>query len=80
MILSAKDSTGLDTWLRPSSYKIPRGAAAALAPYVERRSKFFVAKVDIKKVQSERAGMAQLSPLRFPFDDNEFGCRSGSGC
>ena len=34
VILSATDSTGLETWLRQEKYKIPQGAAAALAPYV----------------------------------------------
>jgi len=71
VILSAKESSGLETWLRLGRYNIPRGAAAALAPYVRDRSKFFVAKVNINKVQRNAAGMVQLSPLRFSFDDNQ---------
>ncbi|HEY8147030.1 MAG TPA: DUF2330 domain-containing protein, partial [Kofleriaceae bacterium] len=39
LILSAKDSTGLDTWLRQEKYKIPEGAAPYLKPYVEGGSK-----------------------------------------
>ena len=35
VILSAKDSTGLDTWLRDEHYKIPAGAEPLLRPYVE---------------------------------------------
>jgi hypothetical protein len=66
LILSAKDSTGLDTWLRENKYKIPDGAADALKPYVEGGSKFFVAKVDAKKVIKD--GHAALSPLRFHYD------------
>ncbi|MCA9579868.1 MAG: DUF2330 domain-containing protein, partial [Myxococcales bacterium] len=46
VILSASDSTGLDSWLRDSGYKIPEGAEPLLKPYVEGGSKFFVAKVD----------------------------------
>jgi hypothetical protein len=71
LILSAKESSGLETWLRESKYNIPAGAAEALAPYVRDRSKFFVAKVDIKKVKRDAAGVVQLSPLRFAFDANE---------
>ena len=71
VILSAKESQGLDTWLRQSGYHIPAGAAAALAPYVRDRSKFFVARVDITKVRRDAAGVVQLSPLRFSFDTNE---------
>jgi hypothetical protein len=71
LILSAKDSLGLDAYLRVSKYKIPDGAAAALAPYVREQMKFFVAKVDIKKVQRDDHGLVVLSPLRFSFDSQE---------
>ncbi len=71
VILSARDSTGLDTWLRENRYKIPAGAAAALAPYVRDQMKFFVAKVDIKKVKRDSHGFVVLSPLRFGFDAQE---------
>ena len=71
VILSAKDATGLDTWLRQEKYKIPEGADAYLRPYVTAGSKFFVAKVDAQKVKFE-GGMAQLSPLRFHYDSESF--------
>ena len=71
VILSAKESTGLDTWLRRERYNIPKGAEPLLRPYVESGMKFFVAKVDPKKVQFT-AGRAELSPLRFHYDHNEF--------
>jgi hypothetical protein len=71
VILSARESNGLDTWLRRERYNIPQGAAAALAPYVRDKSKFFVAKVNIKKVTRDAQGVVQLSPLRFSFDANE---------
>jgi hypothetical protein len=35
VILSAKDSTGLDSWLRQNKYNIPKGAEEVLRPYVE---------------------------------------------
>jgi MYXO-CTERM domain-containing protein len=71
VILSARDSTGLDTWLRQEKYKIPEGAEPYLKPYVLAGSKFFVAKVDPKKVHFEN-GMAALSPLRFHYDAETF--------
>jgi MYXO-CTERM domain-containing protein len=71
VILSAKDSSGLDTWIRREGYAIPAGAEAYLKPYVLAGSKFFVAKVDPAKVKFE-GGMATLSPLRFHYDAETF--------
>jgi len=70
-ILSAKDSTGLDHWLHDHEYKIPAGAEPLLRPYVEGGSKWFVARVDPKKVKLVD-GRAALSPLRFHYDSDEF--------
>jgi MYXO-CTERM domain-containing protein len=72
VILSARDSTGLDTWLRAEKYQIPPGAEPLLRPYVDGGSKFFVAKVDPKKVTFDSDGRAALSPLRFHYDSDEF--------
>jgi hypothetical protein len=71
LILSAKDSTGLDTWLRQEKYKIPDGAEPVLRPYVENGMKFFVAKVDVSKVKFD-GNQAMLSPLRFYYDTEKF--------
>jgi hypothetical protein len=71
VILSAKDSTGLEGWLRHEQYNIPAGAEPLLRPYVEGGSKFFVAKVDPAKVVFEN-GRAALSPLRFHYDSDTF--------
>lgn len=71
VVLSASDSTGLDRWLRDNKYQIPQGAQPLLQPYVAAGMKFFVAKVDIKKVKFE-GGMAKLSPLRFHYDTEQF--------
>ena len=71
VILSATESQGLETWLHREKYRIPEGAAGALAPYVRDKSKFFVAKVNVKKVNRDAAGVVHLSPLRFVFDANE---------
>ena len=71
LILSAKDSTGLDAWLHLQNYKIPAGAEPLLRPYVESGMKFFVAKVDPSKVKFAN-GRAALSPLRFFYDTEDF--------
>jgi hypothetical protein len=72
VILSAKDAAGLDTWIRQEGYSIPAGAEVYLRPYVQAGSKFFVAKVDTKKVTFDAQGMATLSPLRFHYDADTF--------
>lgn len=71
VILSARDSTGLDRWLRDHDYKIPEGAEPLLRPYVAAGSKFFVAKVDTSRVVFGPRG-ALLSPLRVHYDDESF--------
>ena len=72
LVLSAKQSDGLENWLKDNKYKIPSGASAALAPYVKEQWKFFVAKIDVKKVQMDAQGAAQLSPLRFHYESQDF--------
>ncbi len=72
VILSAKDAAGLETWLRAQKYQIPPGAEPYLRPYVESGMKFFVAKVDPKKVTFDADKRAQLSPLRFHYDSEDF--------
>jgi MYXO-CTERM domain-containing protein len=71
VVLSAQESTGLERWLRANKYEIPAGAEPLLRPYVEQGTKFFIAKVDPKKVAFQN-GMATLSPLRFYYDSPEF--------
>lgn len=72
VILSARDSTGLETWLTREKYRIPEGAEPLLRPYVEGGSKFFVARVDPAKVVFDNDGRAALSPLRFHYDSEDF--------
>jgi hypothetical protein len=72
LILSATEAAGLEKWLNQNGYKIPAGAEPLLRPYVESGSKFFVAKVDPKKVTMDAQGVASLSPLRFHYDSEEF--------
>jgi len=71
MILSATEAAGLEEWLNINHFKIPEGAEPLLRPYIEAGSKFFVAKVDPKKVRMVDGHVA-LSPLRFHYDSEEF--------
>jgi MYXO-CTERM domain-containing protein len=71
VILSAREATALENWITGNGYKIPAGAAQHLAPYVQSGWKFFVAKVNPKKVTFKN-GMAMLSPLRFHYDTPDF--------
>ncbi|MEW5742410.1 MAG: DUF2330 domain-containing protein [Myxococcota bacterium] len=71
VILSAKDALGLDGWLKANKYNIPAGAEPLFRPYIQQGMKFFVAKVDVKKVAFEN-GQAMLSPLRFHYDTEKF--------
>jgi MYXO-CTERM domain-containing protein len=72
VILSASDSTGLETWLQREKYAIPSGAEPLLRPYVESGSKFFVARVDASKVAFDEQGRTMLSPLRISYESPEF--------
>jgi hypothetical protein len=70
VILSAKESSGLQTWLQQSGYKIPLGADRALEPYIRSDMKFFVAKVNI--AEHNRTGLTYLRPLQFAFESPKF--------
>ena len=71
VILSARDSGGLETWLHQEHYNIPSGAGEVLRPYVEAGTKFFVARVDVERVTFVD-GRALLSPLRVHYDTPDF--------
>src|SRR5882724_2053285 len=47
LILSAKESTGLETWLRDNGYRIPPGASEVLTSYLKQNMRFFVARVNL---------------------------------
>src|SRR5262249_30990401 len=49
LILSAKESDGLEIWLRENGYKIPPGASRVLGSYLKQGMHFFVAKVNLKE-------------------------------
>lgn len=68
--LSAKQSDGLEIWLRENGYRIPKGASAALKPYINQGMKFFVAKVNLK--EQAKLGYSHLRPLQFAFESEKF--------
>lgn len=47
VILSAKESAGLETWLKENGYPIPNGASGVLQSYLRQGLKFFVAKMNL---------------------------------
>ena len=70
VMLSAKQSDGLETWLHDNGYRIPKGASAALKPYVRQNMKFFVARVNLK--EQAKTGVTYLRPLQFAFESEKF--------
>ena len=70
LILSAKESSGLQTWLTDNGYKIPKGAEEVLEPYIKSNLKFFVVKVNIK--EKEKAGLENLRPIQIKFNSPKF--------
>lgn len=70
LILSAKESNGLETWLTQNGYKLPKGAGKALEPYVKQKMKFFVAKVNL--AEQTKTGFTYLRPIQFAFESPKF--------
>ncbi|MGB8698370.1 MAG: DUF2330 domain-containing protein [Thermosynechococcaceae cyanobacterium] len=70
VILSAKESDSLETWLIQNGYKIPMGSAALFRPYVRQDMKFFVAKVNLKAF--EKSGFQTLRPIQMAYESPKF--------
>ena len=70
LILSAKESAGLETWLRDSGYRIPAGASAVLGSYIKQGMRFFVARVNLK--EQARLGYTFLRPLQMAYESPKF--------
>jgi hypothetical protein len=70
VMLSAKQSDGLETWLLANGYQIPKGASAALGPYIKQGMKFFVARVNLK--EQAKTGSQHLRPIQFAFESEKF--------
>ncbi len=70
LILSATQSSGLETWLRESGYRIPEGASGVLGAYIKQGMKFFVAKVNLK--EQSKLDFSSLRPLQVAYEAAKF--------
>jgi hypothetical protein len=70
LILSAKESGGLEQWLIDNGYKMPVGAKEVLDPYIKTNMKFFVCKVNLGNYESQ--GAVPLSPLQITYESPKF--------
>src|SRR5262245_46375246 len=70
LILSAKESSGLETWLRDNGYRIPAGASAVLGAYLKQGMRFFVARVNLG--EQAKLGYTYLRPLQMAYESPKF--------
>lgn len=70
VILSAQESSGLETWLQQNGYRIPKGAHRLLQPYIRQDLKFFVAKINLEGL--ERSEFQSLRPLQIAYESPRF--------
>jgi hypothetical protein len=69
-ILSAEQSDGLVNFLTDNGYKIPNGADPVLASYIKQKMRFFVAKVNVERM--EKMAQTYLRPLQVRYDTPKF--------
>jgi len=70
LILSAKESSGLKTWLEENGYKIPAGADEVIEPYIKSNFKFFVVKVNEEEKKKLPGNF--LRPIQISFTSPKF--------
>ncbi|HEX3556625.1 MAG TPA: DUF2330 domain-containing protein [Thermoanaerobaculia bacterium] len=70
LILSAKESDGLETWLIENGYRIPPGASRVLNGYLKQGMRFFVAKVNLK--EQSKLGFTYLRPIQVAYESPKF--------
>ena len=70
LILSAKESSGLQTWLAEEGYKVPKKARRTLESYIKQNMKFFVAKVNLEEQASQ--GLEMLRPIAVAYESPKF--------
>src|SRR5436190_6872 len=70
LILSAQQSSGLETWLRQNGYRIPPGASDVIGSYLKQNMRFFVAKVNL--AEQSRLGFSYLRPLQVAYESPKF--------
>lgn len=70
LILSAKESGALKTWLNNNGYKLPPGADDVLQPYIKSNLKFFVVKVNEEEKRKLPGNF--LRPIQISFSSPKF--------
>ena len=70
LILSAKQSSGLETWLKDNGYRIPAGAGPVIGSYLRQNMRFFVARVNLS--EQARLGFSYLRPLQVAYESPKF--------
>ena len=70
LILSARESSGLETWLTENGYRIPAGAKDVLGSYIKQDMRFFVAKVNLE--EQSTLGFSYLRPLQIAYESPKF--------
>ena len=70
LILSAQQSSGLETWLRENGYRIPAGASDVLSSYLKQNMRFFVARVNL--TEQAKLGFSYLRPLQVAYESPKF--------
>ena len=70
LILSAKESSGLETWLTENGYRVPAGAGPILASYLRQNLRFFVAKVNLEA--QAKLGFNYLRPIQVAYESPKF--------
>jgi hypothetical protein len=68
LILSATESNGLKRWLNQHQYDIPKNAEEVLDPYIKDGLKFFVVKVNLKRMRRN----ADLRPIQITYNSSRF--------
>jgi hypothetical protein len=70
LILSAQESSGLETWLRQNGYRIPTGASEVIGSYLKQNMRFFVARVNLE--EQTKLGFSYLRPLQVAYESPKF--------
>ena len=70
LILSARQSDGLETWLTENGYRIPPGASEVLGSYIRQNMRFFVARVNLE--EQSALGFSSLRPLQIAYESPKF--------
>lgn len=70
VILSAKESDGLEKWLKANGYEVPENAKEVLEPYIKDKLKFFAVKVNLNNAKQKN--QTYLRPIQITFNSSKF--------